>query len=138
MAGGSERALLVGNPSVVTLSPATGASTCGNYSQKDIRSDDFYFNTCAFSTQAFGTYVPSRRNLIHGPHGRTFNLSGFKTFPLTDKFKLQFRVEAFNLTNTPTFNNPDAGLGDSTFGEVTATRYGYNPREFQFALKLLF
>jgi hypothetical protein len=142
VAGGSERALLIGNPSTVTYNTATNASNCvnpsGTYSQKSVRSDNFYFNTCAFTYQTFGTYVPSRRNMIHGPHARTFNLSAFKTFPIHENVKLQFRVETFNLTNTPSFNNPDAGLGDSSFGEFTSTRWGYNPREFQFVLKLLF
>jgi hypothetical protein len=133
---------LIGNPSTVTYNTATNASNCvnpsGTYSQKSVRSDNFYFNTCAFTYQTFGTYVPSRRNMIHGPHARTFNLSAFKTFPIHENVKLQFRVETFNLTNTPSFNNPDAGLGDSSFGEFTSTRWGYNPREFQFVLKLLF
>jgi len=141
----SERATLVGNPSAITTNSATNTATCtnpsnpsGGYSQKDVGSDNFYFNTCAFGYQTFGSYVPSRRNLIHGPHARTFNLSGFKTFPIHENVKLQFRVEAFNLTNTPTFSNPDSGLGDGSFGELTSTRWGYNPRQIQFVLKLLF
>jgi len=141
VAGGGERALLIGNPSVVTLNNAAcknPSNPINGYTQKDIRTDNFYFNTCAFTYQTFGSYVPSRRNLIHGPHARTFNLSAFKTFPIHENVKLQFRVESFNLTNTPTFNNPDSGLGDGSFGQFTSTRWGYNPREFQFVLKLLF
>jgi hypothetical protein len=137
VAGGSERALLTGDPSA--LGPGGSCTYNGvTYKQQNVGSHNFYFNDCAFTTQTFGTYVPSRRNLIHGPHARTVNLSVFKTFAVHDNVKLQFRVESFNLTNTPTFNNPDSGLGDSTFGQFTATRYGYNPRELQFALKLLF
>jgi hypothetical protein len=138
--GGSERALLVGNPHVV---PAGGcAVTVGGvtttYTQRQVGSDNFYFNTCAFTYQTFGTYVPSRRNLLHGPHYRTFNVSGFKTFPLPGNMRLQFRAEVFNLTNTPNFSTPDSGLGDGTFGEITSTRGGSNPRQIQFVLKLLF
>jgi hypothetical protein len=131
-----ERSLLIGNPNSVSGSGCTYNGV--TRTQRDVGSTDFFFNTCAFTYQAFGTYVPSRRNLLHGPHYRTFNLSVFKTFPIRENVKLQFRTEAFNLTNTPSFANPDGGLGDGTFGEFTSTRLGTTPRELQFALKLLF
>jgi hypothetical protein len=130
-----ERSLLVGNPTAP--GPVAKNSTCIPPTGR-IGTPDFYFNPCAFTYQAFGTYVPSRRNLLHGPHYRTFNLSVFKTFPIRENVKLQFRTEVFNLTNTPSFANPDGGLGDGTFGEFTSTRLGTTPRELQFALKLLF
>jgi hypothetical protein len=117
---GGERSLLVGNP-------VEGQPTLTKY-----------FNTAAFASQVYGTYVPSRRNLLHGPHFRTFSLSGFKTFPIHQNLNLQFRTEVFNLTNTPNFANPDGGLGDGSFGEITASRLGSTPRQIQFALKLLF
>ena len=123
--GGGERALLIGNP---TAKPPAGTANAGL----------IQFNTAAFTSQTFGTYVPSRRNLLRGPHYRTFNLSGFKTFPVYENMKLQFRAEVFNLTNTPNFSTPDAGLGDGSFGEITSTRGGSYPRQLQFVLKLLF
>ena len=60
------------------------------------------------------------------------------TFPVYENMKLQFRAEAFNLTNTPNFSTPDAGLGDGSFGEIASTRGGSYPRQLQFVLKLLF
>jgi len=137
----SERSMLVGNPYAVTTPGGCPVKVNGAtvYKQtSDIGTPTFYFNTCAFATQPAGQYIPSRRNMFHGPHYRTFNLSGFKTFPVHENWKLQFRAEVFNVTNTPNFANPDSGLGDTAFGQVTNTRGGYRPREVQFALKLLF
>jgi hypothetical protein len=135
--GGSERSLLIGNPYSVGAGCST---TTGGVTTVHTRTggDTFFFNTCAFTTQAFGTYVPSRRNLLHGPHNRTFNVSVFKTFPIHNNARLEFRTEVFNLTNTPNFSTPDSGLGDGSFGQITSTRGGSNPRQIQFVLKLLF
>jgi hypothetical protein len=137
VAGGSERSLLIGNPTAISA-----GTTCTynnvTYTAQMIHTPNFFMNDCAFTTQAFGTYVPSRRNLLHGPHNRTFNLSAFKTFPVHENMKLQFRAETFNLTNTPNFSNPDSGLGDGAFGEITSIRGGAYPRQIQLVLKLLF
>ena len=52
--------------------------------------------------------------------------------------KLQFRAEAFNLTNTPVFDTPVVDVTSRTFGVVTATAFSPKPRELQMALKLTF
>ena len=65
------------------------------------------------------------------------DLSIFKDFPFTERFRLQFRTEVFNLTNTPQFNFPDSGYGDSKFGQITSTLAG-TERHIQFSLKFLF
>jgi len=55
---------------------------------------------------------------------------------------LQFRAEAFNISNTPSyFINDGSGsvqLGNSSFGSVQNTDPNYNPRQYQFALKAQF
>ena len=59
-------------------------------------------------------------------------------FSLREKVKLQFRAEAFNCTNTPTFGTPGLDINSATFGVVTATAFNPKPREVQLALRLLF
>jgi hypothetical protein len=121
-----ERAEEIGNPYAKPLSSAVNAASA-------------VFNTAAFAAQpTTGQYIPSERNLLYGPHFKTVNLSVFKTFHVHEGTNLEFRAESFNLTNTPSFANPDGGLSDSTFGEITGTKGNYVPRELQFALKLLF
>ncbi|MGI8959118.1 MAG: carboxypeptidase regulatory-like domain-containing protein [Bryobacteraceae bacterium] len=72
-----------------------------------------------------------------GPPTRNLDLSIFKDFPFTERFKVQFRAEAYNLTNTPQFSFPDNTLGDTKFGQVTSTQTG-SERHIQFALRLQF
>jgi hypothetical protein len=55
---------------------------------------------------------------------------------LTERFSLEFRAEAYNVSNTPTFRNPGRDLSGSNFGEITRTRGG--PRVIQLGLKLRF
>jgi hypothetical protein len=63
------------------------------------------------------------------------DLPAFKNFPLTERQRIQFRAEAFNLENWTNFNNPVSTVSSGTFGRITAA---YDPRVLQFALKMLF
>jgi len=65
----------------------------------------------------------------------------FRTFKLTEWLNMQFRAEAFNLTNTPHFSNPDNGDTDAQFGLISSTNAGsrlIDQRYFRMGLKLLF
>ncbi|HSC57654.1 MAG TPA: hypothetical protein VLC51_10645, partial [Nitrospira sp.] len=73
----------------------------------------------------------------YSPPTRNLDLSIFKDFPFTERWRLQFRAESFNLANTSQFSTPDNNLGDSQFGQVTATAVG-SERHIQFALRLQF
>ncbi|HEY6489170.1 MAG: TonB-dependent receptor [Terracidiphilus sp.] len=72
---------------------------------------------------------------VNGPGYKDFDFSIFKSFTVTERSHAEFRAEAFNLTNTPSFNLPaNTDYKDSVhFGEITSTRS--NARELQFALK---
>ena len=55
-----------------------------------------------------------------------------------ERFRLQFRTEIFNATNTPYFGSPGAvglTIGTATFGKITSAG---DPRIIQFGLKFLF
>jgi hypothetical protein len=104
-----------------------------------------YFDTTAFEHQAIGTVGTTARNSLYGPHFRHVDFSLFKDFPIMEGLKLQFRAEAYNISNTPNFymnNNVNSGpgtrLGNGSFGQITATDPNYTPRQLQFALKLQF
>jgi hypothetical protein len=55
---------------------------------------------------------------------------------------MQFRVESFNISNTPNLylqnGQPGDSFGNSAFGQISQTDPNYTPRQYQFALKLLF
>ena len=72
------------------------------------------------------------------------DFSLFKDISLTERFKLQFRSEAFNISNTPVFNIPDPGLGNAralggngNFGRITSSVSG-TERRVQFSLRMSF
>jgi hypothetical protein len=97
-----------------------------------------WFNTAAFRPQTFGTYGNVGRNTQYGPSQRRVDLSLFKDFALREFGTLQFRAEAYNLTNTPSFGNPNGALGNPAFGTISAINLASTPRQLQFALKLQF
>ena len=102
-----------------------------------------YFNTANYAPQPLGTVGTAQRNSEFGPHFRHVDLSLFKDFPVTERVNVQFRAEAFDITNTPDYyipnNNPGSGqLGNPNFGKVTNYDPNYNPRQLQFALKMQF
>jgi hypothetical protein len=89
---------------------------------------------------------------VEGPGFHRLDLSFFKDFQLSERFRLQFRTEMFNIFNHPNFNAPNfggngvvaiSGSGNyqnkEFFGQIGSTRDApYDPRQIQFALKLLF
>jgi hypothetical protein len=77
------------------------------------------------------------RNILRGPDQQDFDIAAIKTTPLTDRVKLIFRWEIFNLLNRPNFANPSNNVSTpSTFGVISALTV--NPRIMQYALKVEF
>jgi hypothetical protein len=97
-----------------------------------------WFNPLAFGNPLPYTYGNVSRTLPHvlGPGLCNVDLSILRSFPIVEKYKLQFRAEAFNLNNTPQFSNPGNTIGSSTFGVITST--ANQPRIVQLALRLDF
>ena len=62
------------------------------------------------------------RNQFRGPGYLQDNLSLFKSFRLFREVALEMRVDAFQLSNTPQFANPNSSSNTaSNFGQVTST-----------------
>jgi hypothetical protein len=99
-----------------------------------------WFNTAAFTAPLPYTYGNVSRTLPDVSSDGLFNLdfSLFKNFTIREKIRWQLRAEAFNLTNTPTFDTPGAVYGTPTFGQVTATAFYPKPRVIQFGLRMDF
>ena len=94
-----------------------------------------YFNTAAFTAAALGTFGNTGRNILRGPAYFDVDVSVFKDFFLTERFRLQFRAESFNIENRPNFQNPSSAWNSGTYGRITSAN---DPRVLQFALKLMF
>ncbi len=107
-----------------------------------------YFDPAAFVPITAVRFGNSGRNILRGPGLVNMDASIFRDFPIGERFKLQFRAEAFNVSNTPAFNNPGATASSPTrnaagailnlngYTEITSAQA--TERQFRFALKLFF
>ena len=77
------------------------------------------------------------RTNLRGSDQRNFDFAFLKDFRITERHKLQFRAEFFNLWNTPQFALPD-GTVDSPGGASISSTLPNNQREIQLALKWMF
>lgn len=133
-----------GDPIAVTANaPAFGGSRpnmTGEDPNVDSPTVDRWLNRGAFANIPAFTFGNAPRNL---PNTRTdfltnFDASLFKDFRFRERFRLQFRVEAFNLANTATFGNPVTNINSAAFGQVQSLRVNSGPRQLQMGTKLYF
>jgi len=134
----------VGMPLIVTLSSSntyggtrpnsTGVSARLPHSDRTVRK---WFDTSAFTLPPAYSLGNVSRTLpdVRAPGTANVDLSLFKNIPLNDRFRLQFRAEAFNVANHTRFSTPAMGFGSSTFGQISSSG---DPRIMQMALKLSF
>jgi hypothetical protein len=101
------------------------------------RTPSQWFDTTAVVRPAPGTpgNVPLQSN--RDPGQQYMDLSLFKNVVFKERFTVQFRAEAFNLTNTPQFGQPNNTQGDPNFGRIFTTQAG-TERKMQFALRFAF
>jgi len=107
-----------------------------------------FFDPFAFKPVTEVRFGNTSRNILRGPGMVNLDFSIFRIFPITEGTRLEFRVEAFNFTNTPHFNNPGANVSslilnaDGTirslngFTEITSARD--DSRQFRFGLRFTF
>jgi hypothetical protein len=101
-----------------------------------------WFNTTCFTAPADFTFGNESRtdSTLRSDGVKNFDFSAFKRtrFGPDEKIGLEFRAEFFNLFNRSQFAPPNTSFGSSTFGVVSSTYPGTNPRLVQFGLKLVF
>jgi hypothetical protein len=96
----------------------------------------WFNNTGQFTNPAIGTFGNCSPQLsdLRSPHYSDVDLSLHKDFPITERFRLQFRSDFVNAFNHVQLNAPNMGLG-STMGQITSAQ---PPRNIQLALKLYY
>ena len=95
-----------------------------------------YFDTSVFSAPDQNTWGNMKRNdSIDGPGFWNLDASLVKRLRFGHRVNLELRADAFNVTNTPHFNNPDGAFGSATFGQVTSS---FGQRLVRFGARLLF
>ena len=107
-----------------------------------------YFNPLAYAPVTNVAFGNSGFNSLRGPGSTNQDLNIFRDFKLTERFKLQIRGEALNMSNTPHFSNPGSNVSNYVsptnlggFSQITST----NPlgritdaRYFRFGLRVMF
>jgi hypothetical protein len=110
---------------------------------------DRFVDPSFFQLQPAGFYGNSPRNALRGPNLKTFDMTLTKRTAINERFRTEFRVEAFNLFNRANFAPPNAvnrviytnvdangaPILNSTFGQLTNT--ATFERQLQFGFKLL-
>ena len=97
-----------------------------------------WFDTAVFSSPANNTFGNAPRNgSIDGPRYVNLDATLAKLFSLPRSVKGEFRVDIFNITNTPHFNNPNGTFLGSTFGQITSTSAG-SERSMRFGFRMMF
>jgi hypothetical protein len=108
-----------GNPSIV-----------GNFASSSTDPNQWFATKNSDGTPIFtqppaGTFNTQRvRNMIYQPGFQNWNMGLFKAIPVNERFRFQFRAEAFNVWNHPNWGGASGGGVDfnptsSTFGKVT-------------------
>ena len=94
-----------------------------------------YYDPTAFAPVNQPRFGTSGRNILFSPHWVNMDLSLFRTFPIRERLQLEFRAEAFNFTNTPHFDAPNANVNSSSFMTITAAEQ--DQRSLRFGLRLV-
>jgi hypothetical protein len=121
-----------------------GALTAANRARPDLVGDmkldhptpAMWFNKAAFAAPAQYTYGTAGRNIGRSDSQQNFDISLFREDRIGERMKLQFRAEAFNAFNHPTFGTPQTTFTNRNFGVVSDT-VG-SARQIQLGLKLVF
>jgi hypothetical protein len=95
-----------------------------------------WFDTSCFATPGAFQLGNSGFGKVHGPGYYNADLSLSKTAPIHESMKITVQIDAFNVTNTPHYSNPDTNLADSNFGQINGTNG--NPRQLQLGAHLTF
>jgi hypothetical protein len=129
----NERADQVGNP--FQAGPIAANPSC--IAPTKVRTLTNWFNPCAFTEPALGTFGNESVGALRGPRFQNWDMGLAKKFSLHESTSLQFQLEAFNVFNHPSWGTPDLFIDDapnlfSTINNATS------PRIVQLSLALKF
>jgi outer membrane receptor protein involved in Fe transport len=136
-----------GSPFTVTAD-ATELNTPNNTQTADlvgpvtkvggIGAEGVYLDPAAWAAPQGVRFGTSRLNQFRGPGGWNLDFSVFRTFPIAARQKLELRVEAANLTNTPKFGNPTSSFTSGDFMRIFSLYNAYAERQVRLAVRYSF
>jgi len=106
--GSGQTADLVGNFRILNGKPPRTGVTCAQGDLSCHYFDPSVFAAPLITSAANAHYGNTRRNQFRGPGYFNMNLTLLRDFKIKEKVTVQVRADAFSLTNTPHFANPNA------------------------------
>ena len=94
-----------------------------------------WFNLGAFADVPYGEFGNCANGTIYAPGLQVWDWALFKTFPVKERVKIQFRFEAFNIWNHTNFTGLSTGFGAGNFGSLNSA---LDPRQLEGALRIQF
>ena len=88
---------------------------------------------CAFGAPADNTFGTARNGNVRSPGYLNVDMSAFKDFQTFREQTLGFRFDAFNTFNIVSYGNPDTGITDTNFGNVSNQGVRSVERHLQFS-----
>jgi hypothetical protein len=104
----------------------------------EVGATGLYYERTSWAQPTGVRFGNSGRNSVRGPGGVNLDLSLFRTVHLGGRKSVEFRAEAFNVTNTPKFANPTADVNSGSFMQVLGTISGYSERQIRLGVRFAF
>jgi hypothetical protein len=97
--------------------------------------DGSYLNPLAYTIPAPGEWGDAGRNSVRGPREFSLNAGITRSFPVTARLNVDWRIDATNLLNRVTYNNVSTIVNSPQFGLPTSTN---DMRKIQTSIRLRF
>jgi hypothetical protein len=125
---------LARNGSNINSQPAMylGGETIGDRSG---RPNTIWINRSAYQLPPLGVFGNAGTRTVPGPNQWDLDVAVTRSFQIAEGQRVEFRWEAYNVTNSFRAVNPNSDASNQLFGEIRAAR---DPRIMQFALKYSF
>ena len=104
----------------------------------DISAAGYYLDPSAWAQPDGVRFGTSRLNQFRGPGGWNLDLSVFRSFGLGGTRRIEARVEAANITDTPKFGNPTSNLQSGDFMRIFGLYNAYAERQVRLAVRYSF
>ena len=122
------------------INPAGAIAPASVNKLGQVGTGSYWFNTAGFA--ALPAYTrranPWYYDGLAGPGFKNMDLSLGKRFTITERFKVQVRMDAFNFLNGMNWASPQMTVTASDFGKTNTQYSGYYGRQFQYSLRLEF
>ncbi|MPY87914.1 MAG: hypothetical protein GEU99_08340 [Luteitalea sp.] len=136
-----------GTPFTVTAD-GTELNTPGNLQTADlvgpvtkvgeIGADGVYYDASAWAQPEGVRFGNTGPNQFRGPGGWNLDFSVFRAFPLSGTHRLEARIEATNVTDTPKFENPNGDIVSGDFMRIFSLNGAFTERQIRLGLRYSF